>query len=109
MELRSRHTALRRIKCYLIEMDVPDMELVFDEDGEVDFVDTERTICYAALGHGPEQAIRRATGDEPGRVHSIRRMRRGGLLRALLTPDDEGFDLHRGELEELAEQIQPDE
>ncbi len=105
MRLTGRSAANRRLKFYVMELCVPDMRVELDEWGEVEFLDIERIICYPAIAHGPEQAIEQATGNEPDRVESIRRVRSAGLMRAMLVPDDELFDLHRAELEEQVEEM----
>jgi hypothetical protein len=73
----------RRTKVYLVEAVLADYDIVFD-----------------VLAHGPEHAIRRIAGVSDDNVLSVRRMRNASLLRAILMPDDENFDLHRGEIEE---------
>src|ERR1017187_1654632 len=93
----------RRTKCYLIEAVAPDLELeyeYFEGVVNIDIIGVERVVRFPSLAHGPEQAIRYVTGMRDANVISIRRMRCPGLLRAILTPDDEWFDLHRGEIEE---------
>lgn len=96
----------RRTKVYVIEATIKDfdLEFEFDEDGEmdVDVVAVERHVLAPVLAHGPEQAVRRVIGIRQENVEGIRRIRSKGLLRAILTPDNEIFDLHRGELEEQA-------
>lgn len=111
MKMVGRTAASRRAKAYLIELCIPDVDITFDEDGEIEILDTTQTMCYPTVAYGPEDAIRNAAvfaGDR-AQVLSIRRVCSAGLMRAMVQPQEEWFDLHRGELEELAEQAEHDE
>lgn len=108
MKLEGKTAASRRIKAYAVELNVPDIIFIYEDD-ELDIQEDRRIMLAPALGHGPEDAIKRIEGDENERVESIRRIKNAGLLRAMLTPEDEEYDYNRGQMEESLEEVIPDE